>query len=82
MPSYTVIVGGKAVYRGKEEPVERSDGRLQLPSGQTYDKGKYRVIKHKGDTPPTPVSKGSVAPSTGKPDRVNPADGWAERNSK
>lgn len=82
MPSYTVMVGGKAVYRGQKKPVERSDGRLQLPTGQTFDKGTYRVVEHKGDTPPTPQSKGSVPPSTSKPERIKPADGWAERNIK
>ena len=75
------LVGGKTVYRGEEKPKIHDDDTLQLPSGQTFAKGKYRLVENKGDMPPAPSGKGSVPPKIGKPDRVNPAGGFGPNNT-
>jgi hypothetical protein len=80
MSHWSVLVGGKTVYRGKAKPTERPDGRLELPTGQTFAKGKYRVLEHKGDDPPEISGKGSVPPKPGRPDKKNPPRGFGEDN--
>ncbi|MBB3753664.1 hypothetical protein FHT44_006186 [Mycolicibacterium sp. BK634] len=81
MPHYTVLVGGKTVYRGEKQPKEHADGRLELPSGQTFAKGAYRLVEHKGNPPPI-SGKGSVPQKPGRPEKLNPAGGFSDSNTK
>ncbi len=82
MPFWTVLVGGKTAYRGEEKPKIHFDGRLELPSGQTFVEGKYRLAEHDGDMPPAPSGKGSVPPKTGRPDKKNPVGGFGPNNTR
>jgi hypothetical protein len=82
MAHYTVLVGGKTVYSGETKPKEHPDGRVELPNGQTFARGMYRLFEQEGD-PPTPVSgKGSVPPKPGRPEKIDPAGGFGENNTK
>jgi hypothetical protein len=82
MSYWTVLVGGKTVYRGEEKPEERADGTLVLPKGQSFAKGKYRLTgPHDGD-PPQISGKGSVPPKPGRPDKIDPAGGFGPNNTR
>jgi hypothetical protein len=82
MSNWSVLVGGKTVYRGETKPKEHPDGRLELPTGQTFAKGKYRLFGPKGDDPPEISGKGSVPPKPGRPDKKDPARGFGEHNTE
>ena len=78
MPYWTVLKGGKTVYRGAEL-VPRDDGSLVLPSGELISEPYHVTGPHDGD-PPAISGKGSTPPPTGKPDRINKAGGYGPDN--
>jgi hypothetical protein len=82
MAYWTVIQGGVTVYRGEQEPMVHSDGKVELPKGQTFEKDSYTLTgPHKGN-PPRTSGKGSNRRSTGNQEKIDPARGYGEDNTK
>jgi hypothetical protein len=79
MAHWEVRVGLNVVYRGGERPKDHPDGRLELPNGQTFAKGTFTMVERQGDPPVT--SRASLARSSKKPQRKNPAGGRGESNT-
>lgn len=79
-PHWSVVVGGKTVYRGTAKPTERPHGRLELPTGQSFERGKCRVVEHKADSPLEISGRGSVPPKSCRPGRNDPALGFSDEN--
>lgn len=76
---YWTVLAGKSTQHVHEEPIERSDGTLILPSGEALLPNTFRVIRHEGDPPKMP--RASIDDKAGRPRRIKPADGYGEHNT-
>jgi hypothetical protein len=73
------VMGSGGPYHEDVEPQELDDGRLLLHSGRTLAKGTWQKFSA-GDKPE--VSRASVPPKAGRPERKDPADGFGENNTR